>query len=174
MMLVLEAGGEGAADARDLALLLAQRCRCILVDLTEDDDHDEPGFSELLAGEALFSDIIMRAPGSRLHSIGPGRAGRAAVLAAPDLVDVALDALCETYDWVLVAAASSDEGTLLAPVARRAQGGLVMSGQVGNGHALEVGYRLSELTDAPITLILDAEGGVPLVQPRRAEEPVEA
>ncbi|CAM5196178.1 hypothetical protein ARD30_00920 [Bosea thiooxidans] len=174
MMLVLEAGGEGAADARDLALLLAQRCRCILVDLTEDDDHGEPGFSELLAGEALFSDIIMRAPGSRLHSIGPGRAGRAAVLAAPDLVDVALDALCETYDWVLVAAASNDEGALLAPVARRAQGGLVMSGQVGNGHALEVGYRLSELTDAPITLILDAEGGVPPVQSRAAEEAVEA
>ncbi|MGO4406369.1 GumC family protein [Bosea sp. RAF48] len=174
MMLVLDGGGEGAANARDLAKLLAQRCRCILVDLTVDDEHDEPGFSELLAGEALFSDIIMRAPGSRLHSIGPGRAGRAAVLAAPDLVDIALDALCETYDWVLVAAASSDDGAMLSPVARRAQGGLVMSGQFGNGHALEAAYRLSELTEAPVTLILDAEGGVPTASSPRAEVPAEA
>lgn len=169
MMLVLDGGGEGAANARDLAKLLAQRCRCILIDLAADDEHDEPGFSELLAGEALFSDIIMRAPGSRLHSIGPGRAGRAAVLAAPDLVDVALDALCETYDWVLVAAASSDDGAMLSPVARRAQGGLVMSGQFGNGHALEAAYRLSELTEAPVTLVLDAEGGVPAVSSPRTE-----
>ncbi|MFJ5369971.1 GumC family protein, partial [Bosea sp. CER48] len=129
MALVLDGGGEGATNAHDLATLLAQRCRCVLVDLTADDEHDEPGFSELLAGEVLFSDIIMRAPGSRLHHIGPGRAGRVAVLEAPDLVDVALDALCETYDWVLVAAASSDDGAMLAPIARRIQGGLVMSGR---------------------------------------------
>lgn len=174
MALVLDGGGEGAAKARDLAALLAQRCRCILVDLTEDEEHDEPGFSELLAGEALFSDIIARAPGSRLHRIGPGRAGRLAVLAAPDLVDIALDALCETYDWVLVAAASSDDGTSLAPVARRAQGGFVMSGQVGNGHALEAAYRLSELTEAPVTLVLDAEHDPAAMRSARAETPAEA
>ena len=40
------------------------------------------------------------------------------MLAAPDIVDVALDALCETYDWVLVAASSSDDGVMLAPIAR--------------------------------------------------------
>ncbi|MBD3844840.1 uncharacterized protein involved in exopolysaccharide biosynthesis [Bosea sp. OAE752] len=175
VMLVLDAGAEGAAKPHDLAELLAQRCRCILVDLTSDHDHGEPGFSELLAGEALFSDIIMRATGSRLHSIGPGRAGREAVFAAADLVDVALDALCETYDWVLVAAASNDEASMLEPVARRAQGGLVMSGKASNGHALEVAYRLSELTKAPVSLVLDAEHEVPMARMRQdEEEPVEA
>jgi succinoglycan biosynthesis transport protein ExoP len=78
------------------------------------------------------------------------------VLAAPDLVEVALDALCETYDWVLVAAASSDDSAVLAPIAGRAQGGLVMAGQVGNGHAVEAAYRLSDLTKAPVALVLDA------------------
>jgi succinoglycan biosynthesis transport protein ExoP len=174
LALVLDGAGDGAARPRDLAELLAQRCRCVLVDLSSDHAGGEAGFSELLAGEALFSDIIMREPGSRLHRIGAGRAGRAAVLAAPDLVDVALDALCETYDWVLVAAASNDEGAVLAPVARRAQAGLVMSGQVGNGHALETAYRLSELTEAPVTLILDAEGGVPMPPLSRTEVPVGA
>ncbi|WP_293812044.1 GumC family protein [uncultured Bosea sp.] len=174
LALVLDGAGEEAARPRDLAELLAQRCRCVLIDLSRDHDDGEAGFSELLAGEALFSDIITRAPGSRLHRIGAGRAGRAAVLAAPDLVDVALDALCETYDWVLVAAASNDDGVVLAPIARRAQAGLVMSGQVGNGHALETAYRLSELTEAPVTLILDAEGGVPMPTVARAEAPAEA
>lgn len=174
LALVLDGAGDEAARPRDLAELLAQRCRCVLVDLSTDHAVGEAGFSELLAGEALFSDIIMRASGSRLHRIGAGRAGRAAVLAAPDLVDVALDALCETYDWVLVAAASNDDGTVLAPIARRAQAGLVMSGQVGNGHALETAYRLSELTEAPVTLILDAEGGVPMPPVSRTEAPVGA
>lgn len=170
LVLVLDGGGEGAARPRELAELLAQRCRCILVDLARDDDHGEPGFSELLAGEALFSDIIMREAGSRLHSIGPGRAGREAVFAAPDLVDVALEALCETYDWVLVAAASNDESAMLEPVARRAQGGLVMSGQPGNGHALEAAYRLSELVKAPVSLVLDAERAAPMAPVPRENE----
>lgn len=174
LALVLDGAGDDAARPRDLAELLAQRCRCVLVDLSSDPDGGEAGFSELLAGEALFSDIIMRAPGSRLHRIGAGHAGREAVLAAPDLVDVALDALCETYDWVLVAAASNDDGAVLKPIACRAQAGLVMSGQVGNGHALETAYRLSELTEAPVTLILDGEGAAPMPPAARAEIPVEA
>lgn len=162
MVLVLDGAGEGATTPRDLAELLSQRCRCIIVDLAADEDRSQPGFSELLAGEALFSDIITREAGSRLHRIGPGRAGRDAVLAAPDLVEVALDALCETYDWVLVAAASNDEGAVLAPLARRAQGGLVMAGQLGNGHAVETAYRLADLAKAPVTLMLDAPETVPL------------
>lgn len=156
LVLVLDGTGEGATTPHDLAELLSQRCRCIIVDLAADDDHREAGFSELLAGEALFSDIITREPGSRLHRIGPGRAGRDAVLAASDLVEVALDALCETYDWVLVAAASNDSAAALTPLAGRAQGGLVMAGQLGNGHAVETAYRLADLAKAPVTLMLDS------------------
>ncbi len=174
IVLVLDAGSEGATRPVDLAELLAQRCRCVLLDLAGDDDHGEPGFSELLAGEALFSDIIMRETGSRLHRIGPGRAGRQAVFAASDLVDVALDALSETYDWVLVAAASNDEGAMLEPLAGRIQGGLVIGGHAGNGHALEAAYRLSELTAAPVSIVLDAKRETERPLPKADEEPVEA
>lgn len=170
MMLVLDGGGAGATTARDLAELLSQRCRCVLVDLASDDGRRQQGFSELLAGEALFSDIIMRAEGSRLHRIGPGRAGRAAVLAAPDLVEVALDALCETYDWVLVSAASNDDGAVLAPIARRSQGALVMAGQASNGHAVEAAYRLDEMSDGPVSLVLDAPSGLGMPMPRQRDE----
>ncbi len=172
MVVVLDGAAPGGATAGDLAELLSQRCRCILVDLSSDGDQERAGFSELLSGEAMFSDIIMRAAGSRLHHIEAGRAGREAVLAAPDLVELALDALCETYDWVLVAAASGDQSAVLAPLVARAQGALVMAGQVGNGHAVEAAYRLADLTGAPVALVLDA--AAPLRTGAAQREPDEA
>lgn len=159
LVVVLDGAGPGEASARRLAQLLSERCRCILVDLGSDAGRHQSGFSELLSGEATFSDVITRRQNSRLHEIGPGRAGRAAVLNAPDIVEVALDALCETYDWVLVVAASTDEAAVLAPLVARAQGALVMAGHVGNGHAVEAAYRLTDLTKAPIALVMvEGEG----------------
>lgn len=159
LVVVLDGAAPGDVSARALASLLSERCRCVLIDLGSDAARHQAGFSELLSGDALFSDIITRQPNSRLHEIGPGHAGRAAVLAAPDIVEVALDALCETYDWVLVVAASTDEAAVLAPLVAQAQAALVMAGNVGNGHAVEAAYRLSELTKAPIALVtVDGEG----------------
>lgn len=172
LVLVLDGAEPGEASPRALALLLSERSRCILVDLASD-GRDRAGFSELLAGEAMFSDIITREEDSRLHEIAPGRAGRAAVLAAPDIVDVALDALCETYDWVLVATASTDEAEVLTPLLARAQGALVMAGHAGNGHAVEAAYRLTDLTGAPIALVMiDAPERVELAA--QEKEPVPA
>lgn len=172
LVLVLDGAEPGEASPRALAQLLSERSRCILVDLASD-GRDRAGFSELLAGEAMFSDIITREEDSRLHEIAPGRAGRAAVLAAPDIVDVALDALCETYDWVLVATASTDEAEVLTPLLARAQGALVMAGHAGNGHAVEAAYRLTDLTGAPIALVMiDAPERVELVA--QEKEPVPA
>jgi succinoglycan biosynthesis transport protein ExoP len=170
LVLVLDGAEPGEASPRALAQLLSERSRCILVDLASD-GRDRAGFSELLAGEAMFSDIITREEDSRLHEIAPGRAGRAAVLAAPDIVDVALDALCETYDWVLVATASTDEAEVLTPLLARAQGALVMAGHAGNGHAVEAAYRLTDLTGAPIALVMiDAPERVELTE--QEKEPV--
>ncbi|MGX1791003.1 GumC family protein [Bosea sp. NPDC055332] len=172
LVLVLDGAEPGEASPRALAQLLSERSRCILVDLASD-GRDQAGFSELLAGEAMFSDIITRQEDSRLHEIAPGRAGREAVLAAPDIVDVALDALCETYDWVLVATASTDEAEVLSPLLARAQGALVMAGHAGNGHAVEAAYRLTDLTGAPIVLVtVDAPERAEMVS--QDKEPVPA
>ncbi len=172
LVLVLDGAEPGESSPRALAQLLSERSRCIMVDLASDGDRDRAGFSELLAGEAMFSDIITRQPDSRLHEIAPGRAGREAVLAASDIVDVALDALCETYDWVLVAASSTDDAEVLAPLLDRAQGALVMAGHVGNGHAVEAAYRLTDLTGAPIALVMvDTQELVDLVSPDKDPVP---
>lgn len=171
LVLVLDGAEPGEASPRALAQLLSERSRCILVDLASD-DRGRAGFSELLAGEAMFSDIITREEDSRLHEIAPGRAGREAVLAAPDIVDVALDALCETYDWVLVATASTDEAEVLAPLLSRARGALVMAGHAGNGHAVEAAYRLTDLTGAPIALVMiDAPETVEVALPEKDPVP---
>lgn len=172
LVLVLDGAEPGEASPRALAQLLSERSRCILVDLASG-GRDRAGFSELLAGEAMFSDVITREEDSRLHEIAPGRAGREAVLAVPDIVDVALDALCETYDWVLVAAASTDDAEVLSPLLGRAQGALVMAGHAGNGHAVEAAYRLTDLTGAPIALVMvDAPEKVDMVA--RGKDPVPA
>lgn len=155
LVVAVDGAASGEVSSLAVAQRLSERCRCVIVDLGSDAGRDEPGFSELLSGDAAFSDVIMREPNARLHRIGCGRAGRAAVLAAPDLVELALDALCETYDWVVVTANSTDDGTALAPLLARTQGVLVMSGQLGNGHALEAGYRLADLTRAPVALVID-------------------
>jgi len=174
LVVVLDGAEPGEASPRALAQLLSERSRCILVDLASDGDRDRAGFSELLAGEAMFSDIITREPDSRLHEIAPGRAGRAAVLAASDIVDVALDALCETYDWVLVAASTTDDAETLAPLLGRAQGALVMAGHIGNGHAVEVAYRLTDLMGAPIALVMVEAPEEQLELPMPDKEPVPA
>lgn len=94
------------------------------------------------------------------------------MLAVPDIVDVALDALCETYDWVLVATASTDEAEVLAPLLARAQGALVMAGHAGNGHAVEAAYRLTDLTGAPIALVMiDAPETVEVALPEKDPVP---
>lgn len=173
LLVVLDGAEAGTAAPRVLAQLLSERSRCILVDLAGDGGREQAGFSELLAGEAMFSDIITREEDSRLHEIAPGRAGRSAVLAAPDIVDVALDALCETYDWVLVAVASTDEAQVLAPLLARAQGALVMAGHAGNGHAVEAAYRLTDLTGAPIALVM-VEAPEQVVAAAEDKEPVPA
>jgi hypothetical protein len=68
-------------------------------------------------------------------------------------------------------AASGDESAELLPLVSRAQGVLVMAGQVGNGHAVESAYRLVDLTKAPVALVLDAPGS-PI--PFSTREPDEA
>ena len=50
----------------------------------------------------------------------------------------------------LVAASAA----LAFPLLGRAQGALVMAGHVGNGHAVEAAYRLTDLTGAPIALVM--------------------
>ena len=153
-MLVLDGIDSPALSALTLARAFAIHDHTILVDLSDTSSRQAPGFSELLAGEASFSDVIQPDEAGRLHMIHAGRAGRDAVVAAIDLLDVAFEALSATYDHVIIVASASDTATVLAPLAAHVEAALVIAGQMGNGFAVEAAYRLTDIMTGPIALVL--------------------
>ena len=105
----------GPATLR-LARTLALNARTILVDVdrdrpavlapnmalitTPDTDATPAGLSDLLQGQATFAEIIHRDNGSRLHVVPTGEARLPE--ASDDDFRLVLDALAETYDYVLL------------------------------------------------------------------------
>ncbi len=73
------------------------------------------GFTDLIAGDASFVEVIVRERGSRLHTIPLGTGPAGDIAQDVESVEVALTALEQTYDLVLVAVAP-EEARLLAPV----------------------------------------------------------
>jgi succinoglycan biosynthesis transport protein ExoP len=114
-VLITHAGAEGSSlaglDCADfgsqLARALAHEGRTILV-VFGAGGGVFPGLSELIDGSASFSEAIHREAGSRLHIL-PSGLGRAAPGAA---LDVVLDALADTYDYLVLSATDEDSETL--------------------------------------------------------------
>ena len=125
------AGVDCAAFASQFARSLALEGRTILV-VFGAASCQQPGLAELIAGTASFSQAIHRECGSRLHVLPPGH-GRAPLGNALHLV---IDALSETYDFVVLAAADEDpEGLrrLSLALASRADHVLIgCAGQTGS------------------------------------------
>jgi Mrp family chromosome partitioning ATPase len=170
-ILLVDAGTRANAAAT-LARELAEDGPAVLVDLTAADGAQSAGLSELMAGDAGFAEIIHRDPASRLHVIGAGHAGREAVLAARDVLDVALDALADAYDLVLVEGASRDVHRFATEFRTQVDGVLVLADSHANGHAVETAYKLAEGNDLPIAIVVFEEP-VNLVTPMD-QQPVEA
>jgi succinoglycan biosynthesis transport protein ExoP len=123
VLLTADEGGV-TSSALTLSRALAQSRRVILLDLDGTDVsrngfgavQDAAGLGELVAGEASFSEVIHRDRLSRLHLVPRGH-GEAP--AGEDL-DLTIDALSQTYDFVVFAAppAKADETAIaLAPSA---------------------------------------------------------
>jgi polysaccharide biosynthesis transport protein len=153
-ILALDGMDGSGFSALTLARAFAVHDHTMLVDLSATSPRNAPGFSELLAGEASFSDIIQPDEAGRLHLIHAGHAGRDAVIAAIDLLDVAFEALSATYDHVVIVASASDTATVLAPLVAHVEAALVIAGQMGNGFAVEAAYRLTDIMPGPIALVL--------------------
>lgn len=101
--------------ALTLARLLARGARVALVELSISSptvgaiSHDPmaPGLSDLMLGSATFSQIISRDRLSNVHLVGAGRASRdRSVLQSPRLA-LAIDALLQAYDHVVLDAGTA-------------------------------------------------------------------
>jgi hypothetical protein len=156
-LLMLDAGTRAGA-ARLLGGELAEDHTTLLIDLTSGERSCMAGMSELLSGDASFADIIDRDPQSRLHVITAGRAGREAVINANGLLDVALDALTDAYDYVLIEVSSRDLHRFQPALMPLVDGAVVLADQLANGHAVETAYRVGEGHDMPVTIAVFDEG----------------
>ena len=111
-----EAGVDAAASAVALGRAFASDSRVILVETLSDaavDGQGPLGLSDLLAGRATFGAVIHRDRGSSLHLLPAGR-GEMVV----EGCDVVVDALAQTYDYLILLAAPVGEGPnaeMLAP-----------------------------------------------------------
>jgi Mrp family chromosome partitioning ATPase len=109
------AGESVALTALTLARVLARQVRVLLIDLASSSptmsavalDKAAPGLAELIQGEASFAQIITKDRLSRVQLVGAGRAGfDRALLHSPRLM-LAIDALLQVYDHVLLDAGTA-------------------------------------------------------------------
>ncbi|MEA2839610.1 MAG: tyrosine-protein kinase Etk/Wzc [Methylobacteriaceae bacterium] len=108
---VLVTGTADDANASEVAIetarTLSEKGRAILVALGHDltglpgaeAGDTRLGLTDLLIGEASFAEVIHRDAGSSLHFIPAGRASYHGL----DGFDLVLDAVCHTYDFIVLA-----------------------------------------------------------------------
>jgi uncharacterized protein involved in exopolysaccharide biosynthesis len=117
--------------AISLARALAGHGSVVLIDLAFNapnlsvisNEPQAPGIAELLRGQVSFGDIITRDQYSSLNLIATGNvAGDAAGLAAAPMLPSAIDALSQSYDFVVIDAGAVPEiaAERLPPLAARA------------------------------------------------------
>jgi len=127
-ILVTEAiHGHGVlATARGLARYLARNERVILVSVADDAiSPNRLGLSDLVSAKASFAEIIDRETGSRLHIMAPGTYDPAMLKDAPDMVELGLAALDQTYDWVFLMMAGDRRQEFMPLFAPRVEGAVV-------------------------------------------------
>ncbi|MGN6310584.1 MAG: GumC family protein [Xanthobacteraceae bacterium] len=114
--------GSGSAEktsrtALALARLLARSAKVVLVDLSASSpvvraasiDGAAPGLTDLMLGEASFGQVISKDRVSSLNLVTAGRAGADRALLQSPRLTLALDALLQAYDHVVLDAGAADD-----------------------------------------------------------------
>lgn len=100
-----------------LARLLARHAKVVLVDLSAasptlnavSNDPAAPGLSDLAGGEASFGQIITKDRMSGLHIVSSGRTAADRNRMASPRIGMAIDALLQVYDHVLIDAGTASD-----------------------------------------------------------------
>ncbi|HLX14746.1 MAG TPA: exopolysaccharide transport family protein [Bradyrhizobium sp.] len=103
--------------ALTIARRIARSAKVVVVDLAATSpaisaisvDQNPPGLAELMLGEASFSQIITRDRLSRVHLVNSGRPGSDRALLQSPRLGLAIDALLQVYDHVLLDAGSASD-----------------------------------------------------------------
>ncbi|MBN8961665.1 MAG: lipopolysaccharide biosynthesis protein [Rhizobiales bacterium] len=114
--------GSGSAEktsrtALALARLLARRAKVVLIDLSASSqvvkaasvDSTTPGLTDLMLGDVSFGQVISKDRSTSLHLVTAGRASADRALLQSPRLTLALDALLQTYDHVVLDAGAADD-----------------------------------------------------------------
>ena len=103
--------------ALTIARLIAGSAKVIVVDLAASSptisavsvDPNAPGLTDLMKGEASFTQVITKDRLSRAHLVSAGRLGSGRALLQSPRLGLAIDALLRVYDYVLLDAGSASD-----------------------------------------------------------------
>ena len=148
-VLVIETQRSGEPGlASDLARVLGPRGQTLLIDVNgAATGLAEPGLTDLVAGAAKFPDVIQAVPGSRLHAVKRGFASLDVLVEEPQGLAIGLNALSQSYDWVLCrldAAAGGDAADLVTAVGPCMDSIVIASDAAADDPALVSLYRLAK------------------------------
>lgn len=114
------------------------------------------GLTDLVVGEAEFSEVIHATRGARLHTMRRGLEPDDVLLAEPEGVAISLNALAQAYDWVvcrLDATRGKPAESLLSVVAASMDAVVIVSNAQADDAALVDLFRLAEDAGAGQVLV---------------------
>jgi hypothetical protein len=156
---VLITSVENAVDATDMAKglgrMLSRNGRAILVSLDRGPGEaaGEPGLTDLVGGDASFSDIIERESGLRLHTVPIGTLDVAVLHKDQSGLELALSAFDQTYDWVLCVLRQSREEALLSLFAPKVDAVVIASNADPASGSLVDLYERAKKAGAPDVVV---------------------
>ena len=144
-----------------LARTLAKNKRVVLVDLAFNspnidvfsNDPAAPGVADLVRGAASFGDIITRDKFSRLHLVSAGRVeGDANALLGSHMLLSAVDALGQSYDYLVVDAGAQSE-VAIAPIAQITARAILVAGETPDNSIESLRDQLLSSGFADVTIL---------------------
>jgi succinoglycan biosynthesis transport protein ExoP len=145
-ILVASAAEDASTDATaiETARSLAEKGRAILVAVAHDlaglyeegEGKTRLGLTDLLSGHASFAEVIHRDADSSLHFIPPGQAPHHGL----DGFDLVLDALCHTYDFIVLAVGEVSEESDALALAPQVNSVVLATGGVSSEEAATKAY----------------------------------
>lgn len=153
-IVVTAASGSSADVATDLGRALSHDQTTILIDLvSQGSEAGAPGLDALLTGVATFDEAIRLDRASRLHVLTCGlQRGEAG-----DGLDIILQALAHTYDYVVMLAPSLSEGKVAFELAQKASVTVLACPDGASDPASAEAWRALKSAGAPSILAYSGE-----------------
>lgn len=147
-------GAEAADVGRGLALSLAVGERVVVVEIDPSRISEHaPGLTDLVAGNASFTEVIHREPGSQLHRIAVGTGRGESLARQPEGFDVVASALDQTYDWVICMLFAGSDGDLMELLGHRADIVVIASNLEPANQDLVHTYEAAKNSGAPDVIV---------------------